>query len=99
MLFGTDFNAGDLLNDEEQSIEEGRVYDLLRDLVGKRNEAGFDGLIALVLGVSDVVVELDYLLQQHEHIIRLQFLIACDCDLLRARALSIDIVDIHLVLE
>lgn len=99
MLLGAYFDAGDLLDDEEESIEEGRVDDFLRDLVGECDEAGFDRLVALVLRVGDVIVELHDLLQQHEHVIRLQFLVAGDGHLLRARTLGIHIVDVHVVLQ
>lgn len=50
---------------------------LFGDLIRKGNEACIDGRIAFVFGVCDIVVELHNLLEEHEDIIRLLFLVAC----------------------
>ena len=55
-------------------VEELAVDDFIGDSFREGNQTGVDDLLTLVFCVSDVVVELNYFFQQHQHVLRLHLL-------------------------
>jgi hypothetical protein len=61
-------NLGD---DIEETVQKLAVDNLLGNSFGEGDEAGIDHLLALVLGVGDVIVELHYFLEEHQDVLAL----------------------------
>lgn len=70
------------------------VDDLLQNFLGEGYQACINDLLRFVFGVCDVVVELDYLLQQHQDVLRLHILLTSQSHLGLAHRWSL-LVDVQ----
>ena len=61
------FGLTNFLNHVEKRVEKLVVDYLFEDFIRESDEASINGLLALILRISDVIVELYYLFEQHEN--------------------------------